>query len=306
MTTKMIKNRAYFSDSNKKLFFFDGDNIFDRYGEVVKTAPNDLKRCPKDDKVAKYAVLLGQDKLARKNGTFVTPKAKTIVRIYTSQGNTFYGIVKDENLICQNGDVTRLLHAVYEKIRPTKEQRDALEAVYRNEEQKEKLIKKMNLLKEELNKLNNKGSTLNSNVSKSFGLVTRDEFVEIFENHLPEWLKKEMEEKDYRISNFCYANTFNSITIEREYMIEKWHDSCMVYREYDDTAHLDTSSPEASKLAKKYINRYTKPLSIKAKVDSYLGLGEKRWLILNEEYTLPVKEPTEAEAKRLAEEFAKR
>lgn len=89
-------------------------------------------------------------------------------------------------------------------------------------------------------------------------------------------------------------------------MIEKWHDSCMVYREYDDTAHLDTSSPEASKLAKKYINRYTEPLSIKAKVNSYLGLGEKRWLILNEEYTLPVKEPTEAEAIKLAEGFAKK
>ena len=129
MTTKMIKNKAYFSDSNKKLFFFDGDNIFDRYGEIVKTIPSDLKRCPKDDKVAKYAVLLGQDKLVRKNETFVTPKTKTIVRIYTSHGDIFYGIVKDEKLIFQNGDVTGLLHTAYEKIRPTKEQRDVLEAV---------------------------------------------------------------------------------------------------------------------------------------------------------------------------------
>lgn len=306
MATRLMKNKAYVSPNSKKIFYFDGNNLFDYEGEVEKNIPNNLKRIPEFDEKAKYIILLGREKLARKDGTFFSPKDKTIVRILTSGGASFYGIIKGENIIGQNGCTTRLFHTAYEKIRPTKEQRSALEAVYKNEEQKEKILSKMNLLKKELNELNNKNAVLNSDVSKSFGLVTKNEFIEIFENHLPEWLKKEIKEKDYRINNFCYANTFNSITIEREYMIEKWHDSCMVYREYDDTAHLDTSSPEASKLAKKYINRYTKPLSVKAKVDSYLGLGEKRWLILNEEYTLPVKEPTEAEAKRLAEEFAKR
>ena len=309
MATRLMKNKAYVSPNSKKIFYFDGNNLFDYAGEVEKNIPNNLKRIPEFDEKAKYIILLGREKLARKNGTFVSPKDKTIVRVLTSGGDSFYGIIKGGNIIGQNGCVTGLFHTAYEKIRPTKEQRCALEAVYKNEEQKEKVLSKLNLLKEELKELNNKNAVLNSDVSKSFGLVTKKEFIEIFEKHLPESLRREMKEKDYRISNYNYNafnSTFNSITIERECDIEKWHESCMVYREYDDTAYLDTSSPEASKLAKKYVNHYSKPLSVKAKVDSRLELGDKRWLILDEEYTLRVKECTEAEAIRLAEEFAKR
>lgn len=309
MATRLMKNKAYISPNSKKIFYFDGNNLFNYDGDVEKNIPNNLKRIPEFDEKAKYITLLGKDKLARKDGTFVSPKDKTIVRVLTSGGASFYGIVKGEYIIGQNGCATTLFHTAYEKIRPTKEQRSALEAVYKNEEQKDKLLSKINLLKEELNELNKKNTVLNSDVSKSFGLVTRKEFLEIFEQYLPDWLRKEMKEKDYRIRDYnfnIFNSTFNSITIERECYIEKWHDSCMVYREYDDTAHLDTSSPEASKLAKKYINRYSKPLSVKAKVESCLELGDKRWLTLCEEYTLPVKECTEAEAKRLAEEFAKK
>lgn len=306
MATRLMKNKAYISPNSKKIFYFDGNNLFNYDGEVEKNIPRDLKRIPEFDKKSRYIILLGREKLARKDGTFVSPKDKTIVRVLTSGGASFYGIVKGEYIIGQNGCATKLFHTAYEKIRPTKEQRSALEAVYKNEEQKDKLLSKINLLKEELNELNRKNTVLNSDVSRSFGLVTKKEFDEIFEEHLPDWLRKEMKEKDYRISNFCNVNTFNSITIEREYCIEKWHDSVMVYREYDDTAYLDTSSPEASKLAKKYINHYSKPLSVKAKVESCLELGDKRWLTLCEEYTLPVKECTEAEAKCLAEEFAKK
>lgn len=307
--TKLIKNKAYIATNSRRIFYFDGNNLFDYDGEVEKNIPHDLKRIPEFDEKSKYIILLGRDKLARKDGTFVSPKDKTIVRVLTSGGGSFYGIVKGEYIIGQNGCATTLFHTAYEKIRPTKEQRCALEAVYKNEEQKDKLLSKINLLKEELKELNNKNTVLNSDVSRSFGLVTKKEFDEIFEEHLPDWLRREMKEKDYRIRDYNYNvfnSTFSSITIEREYYIEKWHDSVMVYREYDDTAHLDTSSPEASKLAKKYINRYSKPLSVKAKVDSRLELGDKRWLTLCEEYTLRVKECTEAEAIRLAEEFAKR
>lgn len=303
--TKLIKNKAYIAANSRRVFYFDGNNLFDYCGDVEKTIPNDLKRIPEFDSKAKYIVLVGRNKLSRKDSTFVPPKDKTIVRIYTSGGDTFYGIVKGENVIYQDGCVTRLFNTAYEKIRPNKEQRNALEAVYKNEELKEKIQTKMDFLREELKELNNKNTVLNSDVSKSFGLVTNNEFVEIFEKHLPDWLKKDMKEKDYAIRSYN-VNTFNSITIEREYYIEKWHDSCMVYREYDDTAHLDTSSPEAAKLAKRYIERYTKPLRVGTKINSYLVLGDKRWLTLIEEYLLPVKERTEAEAVRLAEEFAKR
>ena len=302
---KLIKNKAYMSSSTKKLYFYDGNHMFNRYGEVEKEIPDDLLRSTKDDKIAKYAILLGQNNFARDSDTFVAPKEKSILRIYNQNGDYFYGIIRNGRIIEQDGSNTGLLYTAYEKIRPTKEQREALEAVSKLDEQKEKLENKIKKYQNEMRELQHKNQGLSSKVSNAFGRISRKEFVEIFENNLPEGLKEEMKRNDYRIEQHN-SMVFNSITIEREYFIEKWHDSVMVYREYDDTAHLDTSSPEAEKLARKYINRYSKPLPVKAKVDSRLGLGDKRWLILYETYYLPVNENTKEEAEKLAKEFAKR
>ena len=300
---KLIKNKAYESERQRRKFYYDGENLFNYLGMVETEIPTDLRRSPENDKRVKYYVLLGHNKTAMDNHTFAAPKNGTVVRVYEDNGGFHYGIVMDGAIIEQDGHKGKAAYFAFEKIRPSQEQRKALEAVYKNQVEKNKTSEKIKALEQEMKALREKDKDLNDKVSQSFSLLSRREFEKVFQDNLPQWLKEEMLTKGYEIEHFgCYYH--DSIVIEREKLIEKWHESCMVRREYDDTSYLDTRSPEAKKLAESYIRRYTNPLSIKMKADSRLSLGDKRWLTLYESYYLPVNELSKEEAIKLAEKFS--
>ena len=140
---------------------------------------------------------------------------------------------------------------------------------------------------------------------KAKGFLPYDDFVKEFYAQLPERIQREMEKYDYVIQSSRYSGNTKYIRISREEDIQKYYHGPLVYMEYDGTFMM-VDDVEKYPDYKKYIRRCSSPLSVKAKLDEDLYLGDKQWLVYAGEYKIPIKKSmTKEYAKELAKNFAK-
>lgn len=227
---------------------------------------------------------------------------KKIVKVVT-KGLTTYGVVVGNTVITINGNYYPLERATWQKCRVSKEQRASLMEIYKNRTQIEKTRQDIRETEAKLRSLIQNEKKLTDDALKAFGFLNEKEAENLFLSCINPLVKKQIDEYDYKVAIIKGIFTTPSIEVCRTIDIEKWHDSCMVYREYDDTPHLDTTSTEAKKLANAYISKYSRPLSVKMKPEQRLGLGDKRWLYLDEGYKIDLKSLTAKDIETAAKNF---
>lgn len=298
---KLLKGKAY--EIEDCIYVYDGEGLIDLKGAYLKNIPEDIKRSKENDKISRYRILLRKAYLRLKGEPFEEPKDKTIVKVYYSDNNIHYGVIKDGIIFTTVNSEIRCKYAAYEKAKVTKEQKKALLEIYNQNEKLDKLRKEMDTIK----KKNSAALREKENVCKKARVLTGElitkEFIEKFESYLDPEVKRLMDLYDYRtkeISTFPLAS--NEIIIVREIEIEKWHNSIMIYEEYDNTFHMSYDD-KAYKLQEEYKKKYSKPLPVDWTLSQELEIEGKRTLCLSEGYILKIEEMTEHGAKKLAEKF---
>lgn len=111
-------------------------------------------------------------------------------------------------------------------------------------------------------------------LDRANGLMTKDEF--------GNRVLKELNLKGCEFE--IYPGKF---IIEKTTDIEKWYRGALAYEEYDGSFHIASlKSEEAKKEYDYFMKRYSHKLPIKADYDAYFSIGDKRWLYLNERYSI--------------------
>lgn len=128
-------------------------------------------------------------------------------------------------------------------------------------------------------------------ITRTKGLLTRDEFEEVFKNELikrGQPLESGKWEVDVDI---------DVIYINRTVDIEKYfRKGSFVYEEYDGTIHI-CSDAQKDPTYQKLLSNNRRLLNTKYPIREYLSLGDKDWLYYDGKYRIDIKKP-------LSEEYA--
>ena len=217
-------------------------------------------------------------------------------------GNT-YVVVVTENGKVDNFYLKSVKSATSIKGYP-KEARDLLKRGYINWERSIKLEEQMDLLRREMEDIQDTYTHIRKEIRHAKGILTREEFLnEINKNLANTPLMDEMIKKGFKLEKM-YCDTDFHISLEKD--IQKWFgESAFTYREYDGTLHFSHQSKEYEKTLRKYSVKLS---HIKCnQFDECLTLGDKDWLGYACHYIISLKKPlTKEYAKEVANKIQKK
>lgn len=168
------------------------------------------------------------------------------------------------------------------------------------EKERDEAIRMIRQLQDILQKMPDK-------IQNANGFLSYQEFIGAFANALPKNLKQEIDRFAYRFETpmgICYSSE-NAIMLSRFADIQKYYHGVLTEQEYDGTYQLRHNC-EKDREYKRLLQKYSKPLSVKQKINEGLTLGDKDWLSYSGFYQIPIKKNMTAEyAKNLAASFSK-
>ena len=299
---------------DERIIFYEDGIFFDDYRDVCVYDLDELVRVPNSDWKYKAYSLHRKTRLAVMNHTYVKPEEKAILKVYPLNSNPTIGTLMGEYIRCSDSDIYYHGAIGYEKVEYTEEQRKLLNELYKTQKELNKMFSDSSRLlsdnprsKEKELELLRKTFKLEDDINESFGIVTKREFVKMFETFLTPEMKEEMKAKGYEVVEHpttpCWKEHF---AVQRYFENGTKVDSDLIEYDKDGEAHFAYRPKEVSALKNQYIKDYSKELTTTFGIRKEVNVTNDETLFMLEYYLLATDHYCEEEAKRMANNFCRK